>query len=154
MGSRREETANHKPRRDRPKRGRDFRNRNGEAVPSGRTPRAGRILPASSALASGTLVALACICIGGSEHERAGPPRALRKDHAASPFVDSLHRFFGDVYRQMHTGPKTLLTSHQLDAYARDGFLVVSGLLDGDELSGLVDAGESLISKHVEKSGG
>ena len=43
--------------------------------------------------------------------------------------------------------PKSLLTDDQLDSYIRDGFIVISGLLDTNEISNLVNAGESLISK-------
>ena len=42
---------------------------------------------------------------------------------------------------------KSLLTDDQLDSYIRDGFIVISGLLDTDETNDLVNAGESLISK-------
>ena len=47
-----------------------------------------------------------------------------------------------------------MLTQEQVESYLRDGFVVVSGLLDDVEMSSLVEAGEGLISKHVAKAGG
>ena len=50
-------------------------------------------------------------------------------------------------HRNFFYNPKSLLTDDQLDSYIRDGFIVISGLLDTDEINNLVNAGESLISK-------
>ena len=84
----------------------------------------------------------------GSENGRidSRPPRA--------PPYHSLGGFLSGFYREAIAAAnveKPLLTADQLDAYARDGYVVVSGLLDASELAGLVDAGEDLIDDSLEK---
>lgn len=65
-------------------------------------------------------------CIVGSEHDG---------------------RIMINRHRNFFNNPKSLLTDDQLDSYIKDGFIVISGLLDTNEISNLVNAGESLISK-------
>mmetsp|Transcript_32641 Transcript_32641/g.53263 ORF Transcript_32641/g.53263 Transcript_32641/m.53263 type:complete len:286 (-) Transcript_32641:611-1468(-) len=97
---------------------------------------------------------LALACIVGSEHEQAYQPRALSgRYNAVSTCFHSVKPFF-DFYQHTSTDPKPLLTNDQLDAYIRDGFIVRSGLLHNNEVNSLVDAGESIVSKHIEKAGG
>ncbi|KAL7527618.1 hypothetical protein ACHAXR_002044 [Thalassiosira sp. AJA248-18] len=98
-----------------------------------------------------TLMIIALSRIVGSEHEQIKPPRAA-SNGGYNYFGPSLRRFFGGLYQS--NDPQPLLTDDQVDSYTRDGFVVVSGLLDNGEMDSLVEAGEGLVSKHIEKSDG
>ncbi|KAL7468454.1 hypothetical protein ACHAXS_008679 [Conticribra weissflogii] len=50
--------------------------------------------------------------------------------------------------------PKRLITDDQLKDYVRDGYIVLSGLLEADEMNALIDAGTNIVSAHIEKLGG
>lgn len=101
------------------------------------------------------LIVIALSCIAGSELEQTTQTRALVGRHnAISPLSFSLQQLFGGLYRQRFAGPKPLLTDNQVDAYIRDGFVVISGLLDNAEVNSLSDAGEDVVSKHIEKTEG
>lgn len=92
-------------------------------------------------------LSVAFACIVGSEHGRVSSrPRASN-----GGYHDLIKRFFGGLYGKP---AKPLLTDDQIDSYVRDGFVVVSGLLDADEIERLLGAGESIVSKHAEKLGG
>jgi len=100
-----------------------------------------------------TFVIFAMSCLVGSEHEQI---KTLRQSSQGYNVLgQSLLRMFRSFYRTHSNDFKEpLLTDDQVNTYARDGFIVLSGLLDDSELASLVDAGESLVTKHVEKMGG
>lgn len=112
------------------------------------------------------VAALACLVVY-SENDRlvqlphVSQARASRSDRHHNPMsqvIDAAHGLFrgashGQDIAKPHETQK-LFTSDQLEAYIRDGYIVVSGLLDSNEMHGLVDAGNHLVSKHIEKSGG
>ena len=96
------------------------------------------------------IIAIACIVGVGSEQDQSNlkPPQTLSS---------SLHGFIRGFLQQTTTAShpnKSLLSNDQVDAYARDGFIVLPGLLDDSELDSLVQAGDDVVSKHLEKAGG
>lgn len=110
-------------------------------------PRIGARAGSRVSATAAALVGVALACIVGSEHEMIRGPRTR-------PFGRSLRRYFGSFRRASSFDPEPVIPDDQVDAYNRDGFVVISGLLDADELNGLVGAGEALVSEHVEKLGG
>lgn len=92
-------------------------------------------------------VSVALACIVGSENGQIKRPRA------STPSFHSVQHFFRGFY-QHQDSPKPLLSDDQVDAYLRDGYIVISGLLDAAEMDGLADAGEGLVHKQLEKTGG
>ena len=98
------------------------------------------------------MIAIACIAGVGSEQDQSNlklkPPQTLSS---------SLHGFIRGFLQQTTTAShpnKSLLSNDQVDAYARDGFIVLPGLLDDNEIESLVQAGDDVVSKHLEKAGG
>eukprot|EP00581_Thalassiosira_minuscula_P030158 CAMPEP_0183786424 /NCGR_PEP_ID=MMETSP0739-20130205/67020_1 /TAXON_ID=385413 /ORGANISM="Thalassiosira miniscula, Strain CCMP1093" /LENGTH=451 /DNA_ID=CAMNT_0026030475 /DNA_START=112 /DNA_END=1467 /DNA_ORIENTATION=+ len=135
--------------------------------PHSKSPRSRRKVPTVSkracashristpfAFAGAFIVALAGIV--GSEHELGYQLRASSGSHSdiVGPLLHLVRRLFDFKQHTLTNTKRAVLTEDQIDAYTRDGFLVVSGLLHENEVNSLVDAGENLISKHIEKAGG
>ena len=97
-------------------------------------------------------ITIALACIVGSEYDQAN--HQSRTSRSGIPFFQSVQRYFGGFHRvATSSDSKRLLTDDQVDAYNRNGFVVVSGLLDSNEMKSLVDAGEDVVSKHIDMSG-
>ena len=97
----------------------------------------------TSAWALSIFISIALACIVGSEH---GQVYSASTASSNIDWYQSLTRRFVRGFYKSHQDV-TLLTSEQLDSYTRDGFIVISGLLDTHEIDSLVVAGENLISK-------
>lgn len=94
-------------------------------------------------------ISIALASIVGSEHGQIKRPRS-----SISPFIHAVHSFVNDFYRGTNVESRPLLAYDQVDAYIRDGYIVISDLLDTEEMDNLSDAGESIVNKHLEESDG
>ena len=101
----------------------------------------------TSAWALSVFVSIGLACIVGSEHGQVYSSTASSNDW----YQALTRRFVRGFYKSHEVEP--LLTSEQLDSYMRDGFVVISGLLDIHEIDSLVEAGEDLISKKTSDNG-
>ena len=101
----------------------------------------------TSAWALSIFISIALACIVGSEHGQVYSSTASSNDW----YQALTRRFVRGFYKSHQVEP--LLTSEQLDSYTRDGFVVISGLLDTHEIDSLVEAGEDLISKKTSDDG-
>ena len=101
----------------------------------------------TSAWALSVFVSIGLACIVGSEHGQVYSSIASSNDW----YQAWTRRFVRGFYKSHEVEP--LLTSEQLDSYMRDGFVVISGLLDIHEIDSLVEAGEDLISKKTSDNG-
>ncbi len=95
-------------------------------------------------------ISIAFACLVGSEHGQS--VRGSGSPHRT--FLHSMHRLLGGFTTQGPSSDTPLLTDEQLDAYLQDGYIVISGLLDTDEVDSLMNASEDLVAKQIEKTGG
>jgi len=76
----------------------------------------------------------------------------------SSRFPSSAHgglfRGANEVDYDNTAAPKRLITDDQLKDYIMDGYIVLSGLLEADELNALIEAGNNIVSGYIEKLGG
>ncbi|KAL9181436.1 hypothetical protein ACHAXT_010241 [Thalassiosira profunda] len=108
----------------------------------------------SSALTVLVGVALACLAGGGDARPRRQASGFGIGNYDAIGLLRSVRRYLTSIDEEDSSDASSLLAQEQVESYLRDGFVVVSGLLEDVEMSSLVEAGEGLISKHVAKAGG